>query len=58
MKTCKIFLTFAMLGLLMACSNPRTDLKSPCAGADGSPCGPRRPVNDWWLKGVNQEDQG
>lgn len=42
-----------MLGLLAACALPHTDLKSPCAGADGSPCGPHRPVNDWWL---NQQE--
>ncbi len=23
-------------------------LKSPCVGIDDSPCGPKRPVNDWW----------
>ncbi len=43
-------ITFAlMFGMLAGCSFPHTDLKSPCVGADGSPCGPRRPVNDWWL---------
>lgn len=34
---------------LQACDYARPDLKSPCAGADGSPCGPKRSVNDWWL---------
>ncbi len=38
-----------LIGLLAGCSLPHTDLKSPCAGVDGSPCGPHRPVNDWWL---------
>jgi hypothetical protein len=42
------------LGLLAACSTPHTDMKSPCAGNDGSPCGPRRPVNDWWLNPGDQ----
>jgi hypothetical protein len=37
-----------VLGLLAACTLPHTDLTSPCAGADGSPCA-RHPVNDWWL---------
>ena len=32
---------------LNACSDPTPDLKSPCVGADGSPC-VRRPVNDGW----------
>ncbi|MDX1974996.1 MAG: hypothetical protein SFT92_04905 [Rickettsiales bacterium] len=30
--------------LLSSCSNPMPDLKSPCVGAEGSPCD-RRPVN-------------
>ncbi len=38
-----------MLGVLAACQAPHTELKSPCAGTEGSPCGPRHPVNDWWL---------
>jgi hypothetical protein len=48
MKLGNIVATALMLGLLAACSFPHTDLKSPCAGADGSPCD-RHPVNDWWL---------
>lgn len=38
-------------GMLTACGNAgeREDLTSPCAGASGSPCGPHRSVNDWWL---------
>ncbi len=27
----------------------RDDLKSPCVGAEDSPCGPKRPVNGWWM---------
>lgn len=48
MKLSKVFALAMMLGLLVACNFPRTDLTSPCAGADGSPC-EHRPVNDWWL---------
>lgn len=33
-----------VVGVLGACSNPVEDLKSPCVGADDSPC-VRRPVN-------------
>jgi hypothetical protein len=38
-------------GGLTACGDigEREDLKSPCAGAEGSPCGDKRSVNDWWL---------
>jgi hypothetical protein len=27
----------------------REDLTSPCVGIEGSPCGEKRSVNDWWL---------
>lgn len=31
---------------LAACGSEKIEvLKSPCAGIDGSPCGPKRPVN-------------
>lgn len=39
-----------MMGSMTACSeSKREDLKSPCVGSEGSPCGPHRPVNNWWL---------
>lgn len=40
-----------LLLLLGGCGDAgeREDLKSPCAGAEDSPCGPERRVNDWWL---------
>lgn len=37
----------SILGLLAlaACDTEKVELlKSPCAGIDGSPCGPKRPV--------------
>jgi len=49
MKLRNLLMAALMAGLLAACTLPHSDLKSPCAGDDGSPCGPRRPVNDWWL---------
>ena len=48
MKLRNVLTLAALLGLLAACSLPHSDLKSPCVGADGSPCA-RTPVNDWWL---------
>lgn len=41
----------SLLCLLSACGDAgeREDLKSPCVGLEGSPCGPKRSVNDWWL---------
>lgn len=36
----------ASLALLAACDTEKVEvIKSPCAGIDGSPCGPKRPVN-------------
>jgi hypothetical protein len=40
-----IILIVAVLASLSACSRPKPDLKSPCVGAEGSPC-ERRPVNN------------
>ncbi len=39
----------ATVALTGCTGSKREDLKSPCVGAEDSPCGPRRPVNDWWL---------
>jgi hypothetical protein len=39
----------AFLAVLASCSNQTPDLKSPCVGAEGSPCD-RQPVNDWWMR--------
>lgn len=41
----KILFMIAVLATISACSSARPDLKSPCVGAEGSPCD-RRPVND------------
>jgi len=41
----KLLLVVAILSVVLACAPKREDLKSPCVGADGSPC-VRRPVNN------------
>ena len=41
----KILFMIAVLATISACSSTRPDLKSPCVGADGSPCD-RRAVNN------------
>ncbi len=51
MKKLWVILACAVLFGASACSNKTPDLKSPCAGAEGSPCD-RRPVNDKWLQEV------
>lgn len=52
MKTVPVILLMSLLAL-SACESESVEvLKSPCASAsmDGGPCGPKQPVNDWWLK--------
>ncbi len=46
----KIMVVMLVLVTVQGCTSfGRPDLKSPCTGAEGSPCGPRHHVNDWWL---------
>lgn len=35
---------------MASCSKKVIEVKSPCVSAQDGPCGPRIPVNDWWLK--------
>jgi hypothetical protein len=46
-----VFLAIPLVIALSACGGEgdRPDMKSPCAGIEGSPCGEKRSVNDWWL---------
>ncbi|MEZ5690755.1 MAG: hypothetical protein R3D71_03720 [Rickettsiales bacterium] len=41
----KLIFTAFILSVITGCSNAPPDLKSPCVGAEGSPC-ERRPVNN------------
>lgn len=45
----KYVLLIVALLPLAACSTKLEVLKSPCVGIEDSPCGPKRPVNDWWM---------
>jgi hypothetical protein len=47
MKTYKsAMMLMVTVFVLSACESERVEvLKSPCAGIDGSPCGPKRNVN-------------
>lgn len=40
----RVFTIFGLALFLAACSSKVEDLKSPCVGADGSPC-VKRPAN-------------
>ncbi len=50
MKRMMFILTLGMVAFgASGCDGKRADLKSPCVGAEDSPCGPKRHVNDWWI---------
>lgn len=40
--------------LVSACSTKAIDIKSPCVSKEDGPCGPKRLINEWWLK--NSQD--
>lgn len=43
------------LFVLVACESEKVEvMKSPCVGLEGSPCGPKRPVNEWWLHAASE----
>ena len=44
-RTTMLILLSAMLALGACTSEKIQVLKSPCVGLEGSPCGPKRPVN-------------
>ncbi|MDR1425847.1 MAG: hypothetical protein LBI70_02540 [Rickettsiales bacterium] len=43
---------------LQSCAATKViDVKSPCVSRTGGPCGPRRSINDWWLKDLMSSPQ-
>jgi hypothetical protein len=46
----RIILVLSLLTLVSSCKSKTIDIKSPCVSNDGGPCGPKKPINDWWLK--------
>jgi len=46
----KVVLAVLVLGMVQGCSSEVPDVKSPCVGLEGSPCGARTPVNGTWLE--------
>lgn len=52
-----ILVAIFLITLANSCSKRIVDIKSPCVangiitnkGASKSPCGPRIPVNQWWM---------
>ncbi len=47
--TTKISTIFLALILISSCSTKTLDIKSPCVSNDDGPCGPKKPINNWWL---------
>ncbi len=47
----KLVLILALFTI--SCSNGVIDVKSPCVSNDDGPCGPKKPINDWWLNNRN-----
>jgi hypothetical protein len=46
MKPWMTMTALAALVMVTACSSEKVEvLKSPCVGLEGSPCGPKRPLN-------------
>lgn len=46
----KKIISLLILVFAVACSRKLVDVKSPCVSTDDGPCGPKKPINDWWLK--------
>jgi len=46
----KIVLILSFFVIISSCSSKTVDVKSPCVSKEDGPCGPKRPINDWWLK--------
>jgi len=45
----KITTIFLVLLTISSCSTKTVDIKSPCVSKNDGPCGPKKPINDWWL---------
>ncbi len=46
----KIIAIMLFFGFAASCSSKVVDVKSPCVSKDGGPCGPKKSINDWWIK--------
>ncbi|MBL6664573.1 MAG: hypothetical protein ISQ34_01880 [Rickettsiales bacterium] len=55
MKTnIKLILLFSTILLFAnSCSSRVIDVKSPCVSTEDGPCGPKKPINNWWLGNTN-----
>lgn len=53
----KIILLLATVLLVSSCTSKVIDIKSPCVSNDDGPCGPKKPINDWWIKNTKTKQQ-
>ena len=51
----KVILALSLLVLVFSCKSKTIDIKSPCVSTEDGPCGPRKQVNEWWLKDKNNK---
>jgi hypothetical protein len=53
----KSFSLLTIFLLLASCAPKVIDVKSPCVSSEDGPCGPKKPINDWWLKNSKNHKQ-
>jgi len=51
----RIFIFISLFFISSCFGKKYVDIKSPCVSSEGGPCGPKIPVNNWWLKEYNIE---
>lgn len=49
MMIIRLILLFTIILSINSCSSRVVDVKSPCVAKDDGPCGPKKPINEWWL---------
>lgn len=53
----KLIILFLFVAAISSCSTGNVvDVKSPCVSNDNGPCGPKKPINDWWLNNNNNNN--
>ena len=49
-KSIKTLICICLIVIPISCSSKAVAIKSPCVSLEGGPCGPKKSINDWWLK--------
>ncbi len=44
----KLILIISIL-FISSCSHKMIEVKSPCVSTQDGPCGPKTPINSWWI---------